>query len=101
MKELIFTIIGSSAFAIAFAEIAGIPNAVKVWLFKRNLWVEEKINEYRRPRRLKPFDCAPCLSLWVCLALCYFGLHLPIIDCILTACLSCLFTVWAMKQTKP
>lgn len=45
------------------AEKSGIMDKLKYWLFYR---VFTKGTQYKQ-FRIKPFDCAMCLSFWVCL----------------------------------
>ena len=71
-KEII---IYSVSIATMFATISGIPQWVSWWLAKKGIWyrippnAQTFSNPMKLPRRIKPFDCAECLSFWVAIAL--------------------------------
>lgn len=64
-------------FSVWFAEFSTIPQVVSEWLMKRYIVYREVkgfktkvvFNKYTdedmMPVRLKPFDCAKCLSFWM------------------------------------
>lgn len=109
MTDLIFVIIGSAAFGITFAELSGIPNAVKGWLANTGIWYKPCFSErmgigkgrVRYPRRIKPFDCHLCLSFWACLLICHFAQSLDPVASVLAACCSAVFSVWVWNKIKP
>lgn len=101
-------IIKSSCLAILFVELSGIPDAAKAWLAKKRIWYKPAFSERMGisggkayPRRIKPLDCALCLSFWICLSLGVFSEHLEIKEAILTAAISSVFTVGITKFLKP
>jgi len=49
---MILNILASLLFSYYFINIAGIPHAIK------------RLLEYPAHKRLKPFDCITCLSVW-------------------------------------
>jgi hypothetical protein len=57
MTELIIRSLSGFLFAYYFVTIAGIPNAIK------------KGFKYPPYKRMKPFDCVTCLSVWSSLAI--------------------------------
>lgn len=62
MIELIYRSMVGFLFAYYFVNVAGIPMAIK------------KGFKYPPHKRMKPFDCVTCLSVWTSLA---FNLLLP------------------------
>lgn len=66
----------SVAIATMFATISSIPQYLSWWLSKKGIWyripAEAKFfsNPMKLPRRIKPFDCAECLSFWIAVAIC-------------------------------
>ena len=53
MKQLVLICLASFVFAYYFVNIAGIP-----------AWIKKKL-KYPWGKRLKPFDCVTCLSVWM------------------------------------
>lgn len=57
MKHILLIVLASYVFSYYFVNIAGIPH-----------WIKKKLN-YPWGKRLKPFDCVTCLSVWIALIL--------------------------------
>lgn len=67
MTDIILLVIGSACVGFSFAEVSQVPqNISRLLLEKFNIGQELKqYNGIKVPYRLKPFDCAYCLSFWV------------------------------------
>jgi uncharacterized membrane protein len=57
MKHILLIVLASFVFSYYFVNIAGIPH-----------WIKNKL-KYPWGKRLKPFDCVTCLSVWIALIL--------------------------------
>lgn len=53
-----------AAFGAWFANISGIPQMVSQFLFLMGKF-KQVTPEFKRPYRLKPFDCEMCLTFWL------------------------------------
>ena len=111
MINIITIIIASTCLAIVWADISPFMPWLKNYLKDKGYWYKKGFmfeGQFRHDegigsrftKRLKPFDCSQCMSLWTCLTatLCY-GYSLPI--SIAMACVSCVFTTFVSKQIKP
>jgi len=56
MKHFMLIVLASFTFSYYFVNIAGIP-----------AWIKKKL-KFPWGKRLKPFDCVTCLSVWMAIA---------------------------------
>lgn len=52
-------------FSVFFAEISQVPQNIMHFLCQAGLVYKLDAYNSHKPRRIKPFDCAMCLSLWI------------------------------------
>lgn len=50
-----------------FVDVTKIPRNISVWLKTKGIYYREEDDGKFYPARLKPFDCAHCLSFWIAL----------------------------------
>lgn len=87
MKEIILIALT----AVWIAEVSGITQSIKFWLFKKRIWYkkvrsnhlansgqEEYIYLYSE-RRIKPFDCSKCMALWISVFY-FYNTNTPLYD---------------------
>jgi len=110
IEKTIFYIIASACFAIVFSEINPFWDWAKRFLMINKIWYRRGYNmngvfmnnpSGTFPRRLKPFDCYQCMSVWVCLFASHFHGGFDWIHSAAFACVCCIFASIMFKQMKP
>lgn len=80
MKEIILIAIASTW----FTTMSNIPQTIKYYLKKLNIWYLTDEYGVHVARRIKPFDCEKCLSFWLTIIYCW-SLHYELLYVLLYA----------------